>query len=155
MSGGVARKERDVVVTRVFDAPREVVFRAWTEPELVQRWWGPRKFTNPVCELDLRQNGAMRIHMRAPDGTVYPMTGVYHEIVEPERIVFTAAALDPKGSPLFEVLHTVTFAERDGKTTLTWRGSVARATAEAAPYLAGMEEGCSQSLERLANEVQS
>ena len=97
------------------------MFKAWTDPKHVAPWWGPHGFTNPVCELDARPGGAIRIHMRGPDGTVYPMTGVYQEIVEPERLVFTSAALDKEGNPLFEVLNTVTFAEQGGKTTQTSR----------------------------------
>jgi uncharacterized protein YndB with AHSA1/START domain len=91
--------------------------------------------------------------MRGPDGTVYPMTGVYQEVVEPERIVFTSAALDAAGSPMFEVLTTVTFAEEDGKTKQILRARVIKSTAQAAPYLAGMEAGWTQSLERLAAHV--
>jgi len=145
--------ERELVITRVFDAPREFVFKAWTDPKHVAQWWGPKGFTNPVCELNVRPGGAIRIHMRGPDGTVYPMTGVYQEIVEPERLVFTSAALDEKGKPLFEVLNTVTFAEHSGKTKLTLQARVFKATAEAAPYLEGMEAGWTQSLERLAAYV--
>lgn len=144
---------QELVLTRVFDAPRELVFKAWTEPERLQRWWGPNGFTNPVCEVDVRPGGAIRIHMRAPDGVVYPMTGVYHEVIAPERIVFTSAALDEKGEPLFEILNTVTFAEQDGRTRLTLHASVVKATAAAPRYLKGMEQGWSQSLDRLAAEV--
>jgi len=129
------------------------VFKAWTDPKRVARWWGPQGFTNPVCELDARPGGAIRIHMRGPDGTVYPMTGVYQEVVEPERIVFTSAALDEKGHPMFEVLTTVTFAEQGGKTKQILRARVIRRTAQAAPYLAGMEAGWTQSLERLAESL--
>ncbi|MGH2376470.1 MAG: SRPBCC family protein, partial [bacterium] len=129
------------------------VFKAWTDPKHVAQWWGPRGFTNPVCELDVRPGGAIRIHMRGPDGTLYPMTGVYQEIVEPERLVFTSAALDKESNPLFEVLNTVTFAEQGGKTTLTLQARVVKATAEAAPYFEGMEAGWTQSLERLAEQV--
>jgi uncharacterized protein YndB with AHSA1/START domain len=77
----MANKEQELVLTRVFDAPRELVFKAWTDPKQVAQRWGPRGFSNPVCELDLRPGGVFRLHMRGPDGTVYPMTGVYHEIV--------------------------------------------------------------------------
>ncbi len=140
--------ERELVITRVFDAPRSLVFKAWTDPRHVAEWWGPQGFTNPVCELDVRPGGAIRIHMRGPDGTLYPMTGVYQEIVEPERLMFTSAALDEEGNPLFEVLHTVTFAEQGGKTTLTLQARVVKTTAKAAPYLAGMQAGWTQSLER-------
>jgi len=93
-------KEHELVPTRVFDAPRELVWKVWTDPKHVARWWGPHGFTNPVCELDVRPGGAIRIHMRGPDGTVYPMTGVYLEVVEPERIVFTSAALGADGNPM-------------------------------------------------------
>ena len=141
--------EREVVITRILDAPRSLVFKAWTDPKHVAQWWGPHGFTTPVCELDVRPGGAIRIHMRGPDGTVYPMTGVYQEIVEPERLVFTGAALDEEGNPLFEVLNTVTLAEQGGKTTLTLQARVVKSTAEAIPYLEGMEAGWEQSLERL------
>jgi uncharacterized protein YndB with AHSA1/START domain len=142
--------DRALVITRVFDAPRSLVFKAWTDPKDVAQWWGPYGFTNPVCELDARPGGAIRIHMRGPDGTLYPMTGVYREIVEPERLVFTSAALDGEGRPLFEVLNTVTFAEQGGETTLSTQARVVKSTAEAAPYLQGMEAGWTQTLERLA-----
>ena len=142
-----------LVISRVFDAPRALVFKAWTDPKHVAQWWGPRGFTNPVCELDVWPGGAIRIHMRGPDGTVYPMTGVYQEIVEPQRLAFTSAALDEGGNPLFDVLNTVTFAEQGGKTKLTLQARVVKSTAEAAPYLEGMEAGWSQSLERLEEYV--
>src|SRR5882672_240983 len=131
--------ERELVITRVFDAPRSLVFEMWTDPKHVARWWGPRGFTNPVCELDVRPGGAIRIHMRGPDGTVHPMTGVYREIVAPERIVFTSAAL----------VKTI----RSGATTQTVRARILKRTAAAAPYLAGMEEGWTQSLERLEADL--
>lgn len=146
---------RDLVITREFDAPRELVFKAWSEVERLRRWWGPDGFTNPVCEVDLRPGGAIRIDMRGPDGTVYPMTGTFHEIAAPQRLVFTSAALDEKGMPLFEVLNTVIFDEQGGKTKITLHASVTKATAEAVRYLAGMEQGWSQSLGRLAQEVAS
>jgi len=145
--------DQEVVITRVFDAPRELVFQAWTDPKHVARWWGPKGFTNPVCELDVRPGGALRIDMRGPNGTIYPMTGVYEEIVAPERIVFSSGALDEEGNPLFEVLNTVTFSERGGRTTLTLQARVVKTTAAAAPHLAGMEAGWTQSLERLETFV--
>jgi len=145
----------DLVITRVFDAPREVVFRAWTEPDRLKRWWGPKGFTNPVCEVDVRPGGAMRIHMRAPNGTIYPMTGVYREISEPERLVFSGSALDLEGNPLFEQLTTVTFEEHGGKTKLTVHSSFSKVTPQAAPHLAGAEMGWNMSLDRLAKETGS
>jgi uncharacterized protein YndB with AHSA1/START domain len=138
-----------MVVTRVLDAPRDLVFRVWTEAEQLAKWWGPKGFTNPVCELSLRPGGALRIHMRGPDGVVYPMTGTYREIVAPERLIFLSSALDENDQSLFEVLHTVTFAEEGQKTRLTVRAQLLNATAAAAPYLKGQEEGWAQSLDRL------
>jgi len=149
----MANKEQELVLIRVFDAPRKLVFKVWTDPKCVAVWWGPHHFTNPVCELDARPGGAIRIHMRAPDGTVYPMTGVFNEVVEPERIVFTSAALDAAGNPMFEVLTTVIFAEQGGKTKQTMRARVIKMTPQAAPYIAGMEQGWTQSLERLTAYV--
>jgi uncharacterized protein YndB with AHSA1/START domain len=151
--GEQLEKMQTLTTTRIFDAPREVVFQAWTDPKKLQRWWGPKGFTNPVCEVDVRPGGAIRIHMRAPDGTVYPMVGVFHEIVVPERLVFTSSALDGNGHPLFEVLNTVTFAAEGGKTKLTVRASVSKVKGDAAPHLAGMEQGWSMALDRLAEEL--
>jgi uncharacterized protein YndB with AHSA1/START domain len=143
----------EVVFTRTFNAPRELMFKVWTDPKHLAQWWGPQGFTNPVCEIDVRPSGLIRIHMRAPDGVVHPMTGVYQEIVEPERIVFISGALDENGDPLFEVLTTVTFAEQGGKTTLNLRARVVKSSAKAVPYLEGMEAGFTQELERLAEYV--
>ena len=152
-TGSMANEEQELVLTRVFDAPRELVFKVWTDPKHVAQWWGPKGFTNPFCELDLRPGGAILIHMRGPDGTVYPMTGIYQEVVRPERLVFTSGALDADGNPLFEVLTTVTFTEESGKTKQILKARVIKRTAQAAPYLAGMEAGWTQSLERLAAYV--
>lgn len=137
-------------LTRVFDAPGALVFDAWTDPKRLAQWWGPKGFTNPVCETDPRPGGAIRIHMRAPDGAVYPMTGTYREVRRPERLVFTSAALDEQGKALFEVLTTVQFAEARGRTVVTLEARVLERTDKAAPYLKGMQAGWTQSLERLA-----
>lgn len=145
----------ELVITRVFDAPRELVWRAWTEAKHLGQWWGPHQFTNPVCEVDVRPGGAIRIDMRAPDGTVHPMTGEFQEVMEPERLVFTSAALDQDDREMFRVLTTVTFESDGGKTRLTMHAEVLETTPEAAPHLAGMEAGWTQSLERLADRVAS
>ena len=149
ISAAIESSEWDLVMTRVFDAPRELVFKAWTETKHVAQWWGPKRFTNSVCEMDVRPGGAIRIHMRAPDGVVYPMTGVFQEIVAPERLVFVSSALDDKGNSMFDVLSTVTFADQRGKTALTLQLRVIKATAVAPQYLKGMEMGWTQSLDRL------
>lgn len=149
----MASEGAELVFTRVFDAPRELVFKAWTDPKRVAAWWGPHGFTIPRCELDVRPGGAIVIHMRGPDGSLYPTTGVYQEIVEPERIVFTNAPLDEHEDFLFEILVTVTFAEQNGKTKQTLTARVIKTSAKSAPYLAGMEVGWTQMLEKLAEYV--
>jgi uncharacterized protein YndB with AHSA1/START domain len=142
----------DLVMTRVFDAPRELVFKVWTDPKHLALWWGPRGFTNPVCEVDPRTGGAILIHMRGPDGTVYPMSGVYEEIVRPERLVFLSWVPN-KEKPLFEQRTVVTLTEEGGKTKLTVQVRIIKSTSEAAPMLAGMNEGWKQTLDRLAEYV--
>jgi uncharacterized protein YndB with AHSA1/START domain len=146
---------KEVTLTRTLDAPRELVFKAWTDAEHMKQWWGPHRFTNPVCEIDARPGGAILIHMQGPDGTVYPMTGVFKEVVKPERLVFTSSALDDDGTPLFENMNTITFAADGNKTILTVHTKVDKVANEekVAPMLAGMNEGWSQSLERLYDLV--
>jgi uncharacterized protein YndB with AHSA1/START domain len=141
--------KRELVITRVFDAPRRLVFKMWTDPKHLAQWWGPHRFTNPVCELDVRPGGAILIHMRGPDGTVHPMSGVFREIVEPERLVFTTAVDDANGNRLLEGHNVVTFAERGGKTTLTLQARAVGFVAIAAKMLNGMEAGWTQSIDRL------
>jgi len=143
--------ECDVTVTRVFDAPRELVFRTWIEPEHLMRWWGPRGFTNPVCELDARVGGAIFVRMHGPDGRVILMTGTFREIVAPERLVLTAVAADSDGHPQFEGLVTATFEDQGGKTRLTVREQAVAIVPAAAPILAGMENSWTESLKRLAS----
>lgn len=147
---GLARVLRHTLtLARLFNAPRERVFEAWTQAEHLAQWWGPEGFMAPVCEVDARPGGAIRIHMRGPDGTERPVTGVYMEVMPLRRIVFVASPLDGDGKPLFKTLTTVTFAEREGKTRLTLRTRVFKATPAAAPHLAGLEEGWKQTLARL------
>jgi uncharacterized protein YndB with AHSA1/START domain len=111
--------ERELVVTRIIDAPRSLVFKAWTEAEQVARWWGPQGFVTTYCEMDIRPGGAFRCCMRSPAGTDHWKRGVYREIVEPERIVFTFAWEDADGKPGHELLTTVTFDDLGAKTRLT------------------------------------
>jgi uncharacterized protein YndB with AHSA1/START domain len=128
-----APAERELVITRVFDAPRELVWKVWTDPERVKRWWGPKNFTAPVCTIDLRVGGAYLYCMRSPEGQDYWGTGVYREIVPLERIVCTDSFADEKGNQVpashygmggdwpSELRVTVTFEEHEGKTTITLR----------------------------------
>jgi uncharacterized protein YndB with AHSA1/START domain len=119
----------------------------------LQQWWGPGHFSNPVCRVDVRPGGAIYIEMRAPDGTIYPMSGTFNDVVEPERIVFTSGPTDAQGNLLFEILTTVTFADQDGKTALRLEAKVLSETALAPQHLAGMEQGWNQSLDRLGELV--
>jgi uncharacterized protein YndB with AHSA1/START domain len=140
---------RELTLTRVFDAPQSLVFRMWTDAKHMAQWWGPHGFTNPVCEVDARPGGPIRIHMRAPDGVVYPMVGTFREVVAPERLVFTAVAEDQAGTPLLEALTTVTFEPHGGKTKVTVQAKAVGLAPVAPQMLAGMEAGWTQSLERL------
>ena len=145
--------ERKVLITRVLDAPRSLVFKLWTDPQHMAQWWGPHGFTNPICEMDVQVGGALRIVMRAPDGVDYPMTGAFREIVVPERLVFVAVAEDAAGNPLLEALTTVTFEEHGSKTRLTVEASGVGLAPVAPQMLAGMEAGWTQSLEKLESYV--
>jgi uncharacterized protein YndB with AHSA1/START domain len=125
--------EQELVITRIFNAPRELVWKAWTDPEHVKRWWGPRDFTSPVSKIDLRVGGVYIYCMRSPEGEDYWSTGVYREIIEPERIVYTDSFSDAEGNVVpashygmsgdwpSELLVTVMFEEHEGKTRLTLR----------------------------------
>jgi len=153
-SSAAGRARQELTLTRIYGTPRSIVFKAWTDPKHMARWWGPRGFTNPVCEMDVRPGGRIRIDMRGPDGTVYPMGGVFHEIVEPERLVFTSTAFeDEHGHAKLENLNTVTFVEQNGTTKLTLHVRVLKFSPELAAALDGMEQGWSESLYRLADEA--
>ena len=153
-SPGGKLTERTVVITRVFDAPRSLVFKAWTDPAHLAQWWGPKGFTNPVCEVDLRLGGTLRIVMRAPDGAEHPMTGVFREITPPERLVFTNLATDREGKILLEGLTIVTLAEHGaGQTKLTLESRAIARVDFASRMLEGMEIGWTQSIDRLGDHV--
>jgi uncharacterized protein YndB with AHSA1/START domain len=140
--------------TREFDAPRELVFRVWTDPAPLARWWGPSGFTNPVCEFEARPGGRIHIDMTGPDGTVYPMVGEVREIVPPQRLVlFCTCCGDDSGTPGVEVLNSVTFAEKDDGTVIEVEARVLKADPQMIDAIAGMEQGWSESLERLVETV--
>jgi uncharacterized protein YndB with AHSA1/START domain len=143
----------DITVTRVFNAPRDLVFRMWTDPAHLMRWWGPRGYTNPICQLDARVGGAIFVRMSSPDGRVVLMNGAFREIVESERLVFGAVVAMPDGEAMFEGLVTATFEDEDGKTKLTVREQAIGLVPAAAPILAGMENSWIESLKRLATAV--
>ncbi len=142
-----------LVLTRLIDAPRALVFAAWTEAEHVARWWGPKGFTNPVCEIDARVGGKILIHMKGPGGLVHVTRGVFEEFVRPERIAFVNNAEDESGNRLIDGFTIVTFAEEGGKTRLTLDTRVVGIAAESPAMLGGMEAGWGQSIDRLAELV--
>jgi uncharacterized protein YndB with AHSA1/START domain len=141
--------ERELTITRVFDAPRALVFKVWTDPKHLAQWWGPQGFTNPVCEFDARAGGELRIHMRGPDCAIYPMKGVIREFAPPERLVFTSIAIDAAGDHLLEGVTTVLFDEENGKTKLTVHAEAVAVVELAKAYLQGMEMGWTQSIDKL------
>lgn len=122
-SGTLTANASDLVINRVFNAPREVVWKAWTDPEQMKHWSAPKGFTVPVSEGTLRLGGKWRACMRKPDGTELWLGGVYREIVPPERLVFTHAWDGKDGQPGPETLVTVTLTERQGKTEMAFRQS--------------------------------
>ncbi len=146
---GTSTADREIVLTRVFDAPRSLVFRAWTQPEHLMQWLAPKGFVVILADVDLRSGGAWRSGMRSPDGVDYYMRGTYREIVEPERLVFTHSWEDdtePGHLPGHEALISVTFAESGGKTTMTFQ--VTGLTSDASRD--GQREGWSQAFDNLA-----
>jgi len=143
--------EREIEIVRIFDAPRELVYEAWTDPQHMTRWWGPKIFTNHSCELDIRPGGAWQIVMRSPDGVDYKCQGVYSEVLKPERLVFTNDAVDQSGNPLLKGFTSVTFAEQNGKTKLTLKTRAVGLVPYAPQMLAGMEQGWSGSLDKLTD----
>src|SRR5271165_6679923 len=111
---------RDLLLTRIIDAPRARIFKAWTDPELLKKWFAPAPFTTPVVETDVRPGGSTLIVMRGPDGTEVPNRGVYLEVVENQRLVFTNAytqAWEPADKPFMTVI--LTFEENAGSTNYT------------------------------------
>jgi len=131
-------------MTRVFDAPRRLVFEAWSRAEHVSRWFTPRPLTTPSCEIDFRTGGAFRLVMRMPDGVEFPMDATFTEVTPPERIAFTATI---HGG--VDVKTTVTFAEHDGKTTLT----VHQVYSKESDSTRGAKQGWTQTLDQLAEHL--
>lgn len=138
--------DREIVLTRIFDAPRQLVYRALTTPELVKRWFGPHGWSLVVCEIDFRVGGAWRYELEGPDGRTMGMYGKYLEIVPGERTVHTEAFDEYPGDSVV----TVVLTEQDGKTTLT--GTVLYESKEVrdAVVESGMEHGAAETYDRLA-----
>jgi len=146
--------ERTLRIARVFDAPRERVFAAWTKAEQLAHWFGPANFGVHSCEVDARPGGVFRLCMRSPEGKDYWVRGVYREIVPPEYLVIACAADDENGVERLECVIDVSFAAQGGKTKLMLNTTARGESPEAAAMLSGMEQGWQGSLERLQPALQ-
>lgn len=143
--------DREIVLTRVFDAARHLVWDAFTRPELLKRWFGPRGWSLVVCEVDLRVGGAFRFVLRGPDGTDMGMRGVYREIEPPHRSVHTESFDDYPG----ESTVTTILTEQDGKTTLTATVLYPSQEIRDAVIQSGMEHGAAETYDKLAEMLTS
>ena len=145
---------RELILTRTFNATIDKVFKAWTDPEELAKWWGPNGVTNPTCEIDVRPGGAINIVMLAGKelgelaGQEWPTQGKYIEIISPTKLVYTASAV-MNGEPVMDSLNTVTFEDLKTQTKVTLNVKITRFTPAAKGALAGMEMGWNQSLDKL------
>lgn len=142
----MGNEKPELKLSRVFDAPKRLVFEAWSKAEYVQRWFTPAPLTTPTCEVDLRTGGVFRLVMRMPDGVEFPMDARFVEVVPEERIVFVATIHDG-----VEVHTTVTFTEKDGKTTL----GVHQTYSHESSSTRGAPAGWKQTLDQLAEHLRS
>jgi uncharacterized protein YndB with AHSA1/START domain len=139
--------DREIVMTRSFDAPRDLVFEAHTSCEHMSRWWGPRKYDMASCQIDFRPGGKWRMVHRTPDGTEeHGFRGEFREIVRPERIVWT---FEYEGMPGHISVDTLTLEEQDGKTTLTATSVFDSVEDRDGMLQSGMEEGAAETWDRL------
>jgi uncharacterized protein YndB with AHSA1/START domain len=142
--------DREIVITRAFDAPRRLVFEAYTNPEHLPHWMlGPQGWTMPVCEIDLRPGGAWHFGWRHSDGSQMEMRGIYREVTPPERLVST----ESWGGDWPQTLNTLTLAEENGQTTITCRILYPSKEARDAALKTGMKEGMALSFNRLAERL--
>jgi uncharacterized protein YndB with AHSA1/START domain len=146
---------QELTLKRTFDAPIELVFKAWTDPSLIAKWWGPTYFTVPVCEIEPRPGGKLYIVMHGPKNSDFdidlPMTGTYKEFVPPRRLVWTSqAVMDENGVPQLETLSTLNFKEVGGKTEMTLQIVLTKLTPAAEAAWGGAEMGWNMSLDKLA-----
>jgi uncharacterized protein YndB with AHSA1/START domain len=142
--------------SRVFNAPRALVWQAWTDPKHIMQWWGPAGFNNETCISDLQVGGRFQLEMRAPDGNLYPCIGTFREIVEHERIVYDgeAAEVHPCGAGIPpRAVVTISFAEQHGKTRLTLHTRFASAERKEAAAAARFVVSWEEALDRLAEHI--
>jgi uncharacterized protein YndB with AHSA1/START domain len=153
MTGPENFGEATVDIVRTFDAPRALVWQAWTDAKMMAQWFGPRGFTSSVPEYDVRIGGKLRIVMHGPDGNDYPMKGEFVEVVAPQRLVFTNIAIDADGNHLLEGKTTVILTEQGSKTTVRVQSRAIGRVPMAPQMLAGMEAGWAQSIDKLGELV--
>jgi uncharacterized protein YndB with AHSA1/START domain len=144
----ISTADREIVITRLFDAPRQIVFDVWTDPEHIGQWWGPNGFTTTTHQMDVRPGGVWRFIMHGPDGTDYKNRIIYIEVAEPERLVFWHDGDEGDENQAFHV--TVTFDEEEGKTRLTMRSVFNTVEEFEQVKKFGAVEGGNQTLGRLA-----
>jgi uncharacterized protein YndB with AHSA1/START domain len=140
---------RAITIVRTFDAPRDLVFRAWTEADRLSQWWGPDDFSVSAAESDPRVGGTLKLVMRGPDGVDMPLNAVYLAVVAPELLVVESTASDGDGHLLLQAKHTVTFADRAGKTEVTVHAEATALVPDPKVMLGGMRAGWNQSLQCL------
>jgi uncharacterized protein YndB with AHSA1/START domain len=138
--------KQEVIVTRLFDAPRELVFKAYTDPNLIQKWWGPSYLTTTIDKMEPRPGGQWRFIQRDPQGNEYAFHGVYHELAFPFRIVDT---FEFEGTPGHVILETTTFEDQNGQTLLTNHDVYQSVEDRDGMVGEGMEGGMLESLDRL------
>ena len=142
--------DREIVMTRGFDAPRDRVFDAWTKPELLRRWFGPRGHSLVECEVDLRVGGAWRYVLQGPDGTLMLLRGVYQEIEPPDRLVSIEENVDCDAASGVKTLVTTTLVEHAGRTTLTTRQTYPSQQIRDAVLRSGMERGVGEAFGQMS-----
>lgn len=139
--------KQEILITRVFDAPRDLVFKTATDPKLIPRWWGPKRYTTIVEGMDLRPGGVWRFIQRDKEGNQFAFSGVYHALVPPGRLVYT---FEFEGMPGHVLLETVTFEEEDGRTKMTVKDVFQSVEDRDGMLKSGMEEGAAETMDRFA-----
>ncbi|MDX2242666.1 MAG: SRPBCC domain-containing protein [Leptolyngbyaceae cyanobacterium bins.302] len=140
MNNATTIHDRQLTITRVFDAPRRLVFKVWTQPEHFSQWLGPKDFTAIACHMNVQVGGMFRACIRSPEGNDHWMQGIYREIIEPERLVFTFAWEDENNRPKHETLVTVTFEEQNNKTLMTFQQAIFESTESRDSHNTGWSE---------------
>ncbi|WP_214041304.1 SRPBCC family protein [Methanoculleus sp.] len=143
--------KQDVVISRVFDAPRDLVFKACTDPELISQWWGPKAFTTTVDAMDVRPGGTWRYVQRGAGGEDYGFHGAYHDVTPPERLIYT---FEFEPMPGHVALETVTLEDLDGRTKVTDRVVYQTVEDRDGTLQSGMEEGMNETMDRFTELVE-